>query len=330
MLPEGGNDDPKKPKRRKGMKEKMTEYPKILLFSGGRTSGYMLRLLLDKYPDFARRFIVCFANTGKERPETIDFVHEVETKWGVKIIWVEYHRVEASSIKPGIYPTPRRNSNLQKQADNGEFTHWFKQVDYATASRNGEPFDELLNWMSVLPNVVSRGCSVQLKIRTVMRYLFSIGIHHFAPNIGIRKDEEQRTIQIIANCDSFEHPEFPLCDAGITVIDVMRFWAGNDFDLRLKNYEGNCDLCFLKAKWKRVLLIKERPSSVTWWKTWEEKSKQKALGRGNNFRLGESYSDLEQLALNPHPELALKDSEDIPCTCVEKAFTDNEDEDLKC
>ena len=49
--------------------------PSMVSFSGGRTSGYMLRRILDAHggmlPDHAK---VVFANTGKERPETLDFV----------------------------------------------------------------------------------------------------------------------------------------------------------------------------------------------------------------------------------------------------------------
>src|SRR5262249_19633664 len=49
--------------------------PFVVSFSGGRTSGYMLRRILDAFagrmPDGGK---VIFCNTGKERPETLDFV----------------------------------------------------------------------------------------------------------------------------------------------------------------------------------------------------------------------------------------------------------------
>jgi 3'-phosphoadenosine 5'-phosphosulfate sulfotransferase (PAPS reductase)/FAD synthetase len=305
--------------------------PKAVLFSGGRTSGLMLKKLLDSecltFPDW----IVVFCNTGKERNETLDFVHEVEIQWNVPIIWLEYHRVLASTIEPGIFPTPKRNLNLKKASDNGETTHWFKQVNYETASRNGEPFDELLNWMSVLPNVVSRGCSMQLKIRTAMRYLFSLGVKQYSPIIGIRKDEEHRATQILSNCDNFESPQFPLIKLGITKEDVMRFWGQSPFDLKLKDYEGNCDLCFLKAKWKRILLIQENPKMAKWWKGWEQKKNvSKQCGDGKYFRLGEPYADLEKIAKDQKRQdefcfVSGTDS-DIPCSCAEKGFGSSDEE----
>lgn len=296
----------------------------VLLCSGGKTSGLMLRRQLDAIPNYRTEWLTIFCNTGKERPQTLDFVHEMETRWDVPIIWLEYHRVAASYIPAGIFPTIRRNQNLAKAAANGETTHWFRVVDYETASRDGKPFDELLEWMTVLPNVVSRGCSMQLKIRTAMRYLFSIGLREYASNIGIRLDEAHRSTQILASCDSYEHPEFPLIRAGVVERDVLEFWDNNDFTLQLKPYEGNCDLCFLKAKWKRVLLAQENPGLVPWWKQWEVKKGIRSNGRGINFRLGEPYSLIEALALHPttriKQQIAASKEVDIPCSCAEKAF----------
>jgi 3'-phosphoadenosine 5'-phosphosulfate sulfotransferase (PAPS reductase)/FAD synthetase len=60
--------------------------PALISFSGGRTSGYMLWHILDAYdgklPDDVH---VCFANTGKEREETLRFVHECGSRWGVSL-----------------------------------------------------------------------------------------------------------------------------------------------------------------------------------------------------------------------------------------------------
>ncbi len=59
------------------------EGPAVISFSGGRTSGYMLRRVLDAglQPDVH----VIFADTGKERRETYRFIADVITEWGVEI-----------------------------------------------------------------------------------------------------------------------------------------------------------------------------------------------------------------------------------------------------
>ena len=59
-------------------------------FSGGRTSGYMLHQILEANGSLPDRVQVLFANTGREMPETLEFVRECQERWGVKITWVEY------------------------------------------------------------------------------------------------------------------------------------------------------------------------------------------------------------------------------------------------
>lgn len=130
---------------------------KILNFSGGRTSGLMLRRELDKNPNFRDEFTVCFCNTGKERNETLDFVHEVETRWQVPIVWLEYKRFPASTIPAEVFPTELRRKNHLAIGDG--LTHWFRIVNYETASRSGQPFDDFLSSSTALPTAVGRGCS---------------------------------------------------------------------------------------------------------------------------------------------------------------------------
>jgi 3'-phosphoadenosine 5'-phosphosulfate sulfotransferase (PAPS reductase)/FAD synthetase len=97
------------------------EGPALISFSGGRTSGFMLWNIIQAHGGTLPKDIyVTFANTGKEAPETLDFVHEIGQKWGVKIHWLELYFGEERPV----YRT--------------------KEVTYETASRNGEPFEALL------------------------------------------------------------------------------------------------------------------------------------------------------------------------------------------
>ena len=49
--------------------------PAVISFSGGRTSGYMLKHILDTHGGrLPEDLSVVFANTGMERPETLDFI----------------------------------------------------------------------------------------------------------------------------------------------------------------------------------------------------------------------------------------------------------------
>lgn len=53
---------------------------------------------------------------------------------------------------------------------------------------------------------------------------------------------------------------------------VRDFWSRMPFDLGLKDYEGNCDLCWKKSLAKRLTIISENPAVVEQWEKWEKSS----------------------------------------------------------
>ena len=56
--------------------------PTCISFSGGRTSAYMLYKILEAHDmSLPSEAIVCFANTGKECEETLEFVRDCEKNW---------------------------------------------------------------------------------------------------------------------------------------------------------------------------------------------------------------------------------------------------------
>ena len=79
--------------------------------------------------------IALFANTGKEREETLHFVAELTANWGVPITWLEYR-----------YHPERRGRRK------GEFKNDYEIVDYESASRDGQPFEQLIVGHRYLPN----------------------------------------------------------------------------------------------------------------------------------------------------------------------------------
>lgn len=70
--------------------------PALISFSGGRTSGYMLRKILEAHGGrLPADVVVGFANTGKERRETLDFVRDCGEHWDVPVVWLEWRDGEA-------------------------------------------------------------------------------------------------------------------------------------------------------------------------------------------------------------------------------------------
>ena len=63
-------------------------------FSCGRTSAYMLHQILEANSGLPANAIVSFQNTGREMPQTMDFVQEVSERWNVPIVWLEYDRID--------------------------------------------------------------------------------------------------------------------------------------------------------------------------------------------------------------------------------------------
>jgi hypothetical protein len=198
--------------------------PTCISFSGGRTSAYMLWRVLQSNGGLPDDAVVCFANTGKECEETLEFVRDCAVNWLVPITWLEFRDTESK----------------------------FEVVTFETASRNGEPFEALIRKRNYLPNPVTRFCTIDLKIRPIGRYLLTLGMADTkteAENmsmIGMRADEQRRAAKIA------DKSRIPLVTAGVRKEDVGAFWKAQPFDLNLPNnngvtMHGNCDLCFLKG-----------------------------------------------------------------------------------
>lgn len=211
----------------------------IINFSGGRTSAYMTKRLIDEGGDY----LVTFQNTGKELPQTLDFVNQCDKRWNLGIVWLEYRRPAT-----------------------------FEVVTYETASRNGEPYDQLLEQRpSAIPNMQFRYCTMELKIMTLKRYLKSIGVTDYTSFNGIRYDEPRRWQKVK---DSDIDVELPLVKWKTTKQDVLNWWKGQDFDLMVNEPYGNCDCCFLKGKGKLATIAKEKPELFDWWISKESKGRQ--------------------------------------------------------
>ena len=61
----------------------------IVSFSGGRTSAYMTKRILDTWRDKYTDIVVLFANTGQEHEKTLEFVRNCDTKFGFNTVWLE-------------------------------------------------------------------------------------------------------------------------------------------------------------------------------------------------------------------------------------------------
>jgi 3'-phosphoadenosine 5'-phosphosulfate sulfotransferase (PAPS reductase)/FAD synthetase len=221
---------------------------------------------------------VIFCNTGKEDEATLNFVEKCSKNWGLNIVWLEY------------------------DPDNK-----YKVVNFKEASRNGEPFEQLIRKKKYLPNPVARFCTQDLKVVPIDKYMKAIDRPDYITMIGIRKDEERRIAKVRDGLFA------PLVTAKITQKDVQSFWASNDFDLDLKFRDGvtalgNCDLCFLKGTSQVVSIIRQNPERAIWWSDMEEIV-------GATFR--KDRPNYKNLIKFNEQQADMFSDESIPCFCGE-------------
>ena len=255
--------------------------PFYVSFSGGRTSGYLLRHVLDSWGgSLPKGGHVLFANTGREHPATYEFVERVELEW-CPITWIEWEESGYRTVTP----------------QNGD--------------RRGTPFAALIAKRKYLPNPVARFCTSDLKVKPMNRFM-SDRYEEFTTIIGLRADEPQRVSRLRA--DETRNIAMPLADAGVTREQVIDWWRSHPFDLSLPNDDpafGNCDLCFLKGASRIERVIRHDPSLAQWWIDQE-------TAIGARFRKDRpTYSQLLVQISVQGTLFGDLDDHTIPCDCTE-------------
>lgn len=226
--------------------EKFTLKKKLLLsVSGGGTSMlmmlYCLKYLADEY-----EMICVFANTGKEKEGTLKFVNDCSIRFKTPIIWVEAMHKDKNGR-----PFSRKGYRVRH-----------KIVSFETASRNGEPFEEMISLLGI-PSTNAPFCSDQLKRKAIESYLFSIGWKKYYKAIGIRSDELDRVN--------------PYWKEKLIIYPFVSIWPKikpeildelHDLGLVIDIHpdSGNCDNCWKKDMKRLCRNAKRDPESFIWWK----------------------------------------------------------------
>lgn len=273
--------------------------PALVSFSGGRTSAYMLHEILRTHGGrLPEDVVVGFANTGKEYPETLRFVHECASRWDVPVRWVEW----------------------RDGADG------FQEVGFNSAARAGEPFEALITKKRALPNWQARWCTSFLKIKplhALMRSEFGLSPGEYAEIVGFRHDEAHRIEDMVeGDAKTGRRRTAPLARARVTKPDILRFWLGDNadplflteplpqgFDLGLPLWKGNCTLCFAMGRGIRKRRIRSEPTCAHWWANQEART-------GATFDRRDSVADLvEEVENEPEFFFDLIDDDTFGAEC---------------
>ena len=194
----------------------------LISVSSGRTSGLMAKLLFDRFKN-EYEMIFVFANTSREKEETLEFVRDLELYFGIPIVWVE--AVVHYGARKGC-------------------THAI--TNFKDADRSGIVFENVIKKYGI-PNTQFLHCTRELKTNPIRSYAKSLGWgshKKYTTTIGFRFDEPKRIDLVKANR---EKQYYPLWEWKITKPDVLAFWNRQVFDLKLKGeHQGNCKMCYKK------------------------------------------------------------------------------------
>lgn len=270
-------------------------------FSGGRTSAVMTKMILERWSS-EYEIQVTFVNTGCEHPNTLEFVRQCDEHWGFGTTWIE------AKIHHGERRGPTYNI-----------------VDFDSASRNGEPFEEYVKKYGI-PGPSHPQCTSRLKEEPMHAFRrdhlgWKVGTWYTA--IGIRTDEIDR----MSSKAKEKKFLYPLVGWGISKEDVLRECASWPFDLNLPGeHYGNCVWCWKKSIRKLMTLAKESPEVFEFpYHLEKEYSSTKSGGDYTDRRLFRGHrrvGDIFYLAhtseFEPYKDKARKDGElDLQSGCGE-------------
>ena len=260
----------------------------LISFSGGRTSAFMTKYLLENMRDKYSDIVVVFANTGCEDDRTLEFIHRCDAYFNFNTVWIE----------PAINPKLGQGTK-----------HTI--VDFNTADRKGDNFEKMIIKYG-LPNRAFPMCTDRLKLAPITSYIRSIGWKSktYDSAIGIRVDEMDRVSKNMVR----DRLIYPLVeDCKMTKEGIRQWWNKQPFDLDIKEHEGNCLWCYKKSKRKLLTLMRERPDVFDF----PERMEKYKSNRGDERQIFRGKQTVNDLRNDSIKDFKLFEDVDLPNGCSE-------------
>jgi 3'-phosphoadenosine 5'-phosphosulfate sulfotransferase (PAPS reductase)/FAD synthetase len=265
----------------------------MVTVSGGRSSAMMAYHIKnsEKYSHYNKVYVFC--NTGMERPETIEFLKNIEKFWKIPLIKIE-----------GVY------SGIMNIGVG------FKIVNWQDLNMTAKPFSEAIKHKNKgifngLPNQDAPYCSDMLKTRTAKKLCDDLfGVNNYKKAIGFRKEDMPKRITF-AEIKEDKQRIFPLLTdfyTPISQLDLNKFWKTQPFKLELHGKYGNCELCWKKSDDTLMENIRYGTRFVDWFKKEEEKY------NSLSFRGHKSIDELVKMAELP-TTMRMNFEDDFSCVC---------------
>lgn len=254
---------------------------KVVSFSGGRTSAYLCKIMIEKFGKSNVDFI--YMDTGAEHPKTYEFIRKVNDHFGLELVCLR--------------------GDFNQELGKG---HTYKVVSIDDIGPDLKPYTELVKKYGT-PSISGKWCTSRMKEETHDKYCDDVyGKGNYETWIGIRADEPKRVLGTYlgvkwASRDltpyqlsiTLQHIELKQVVCGISDIyeemrerflmlrgknlrymaeiteaekdDVLDFWAGQSFDLGIDEWLGNCVFCFKKSNLKLAAAQRDEPEMYEEW-----------------------------------------------------------------
>lgn len=266
----------------------------LVAVSGGRSSAMMAYHIhtSDEYKDFEKIYV--FANTGMERPETIQFLKNINDVWGIPLTLIEGKYSKTMGI--GIE---------------------YQIVDFENLNMNALPFEEAIMHKNKgifdgLPNQESPYCSSAMKTIPCEKFANEIfGKNNYIKAIGYRREDMPKRISW-PEVRQDEKRIFPLItdfSEPIGLTELNAWWNTQSFQLGVNSKFSNCELCWKKSDKNIVESIRQGTRFVDWWLRMEEQYGNTA------FRNRKSIADFVSIANQP-TTMEIDFSENDGCVCT--------------
>ena len=200
---------------------------KVVSFSGGRTSAYLCKVMIDKFGKDNVDFI--YMDTGAEHPKTYEFIKKVneEFKLGLVCLRGDFSR----PLGGGVY---------------------YNVVDINDLKQDLKPFEQMAAKYGV-PYIGGMFCTDRMKLKPFKKYCDdAYGKKSYETWLGIRADEPKRLtpkpfIKYMAEITDAEKQ------------DILNYWSKMPFDLGIEEWLGNCVFCPKKSNLKLASAQRDEP-----------------------------------------------------------------------
>jgi hypothetical protein len=267
----------------------------LVAISGGRSSAMMSYIIStsEKYKDC--NVVYCFANTGMERIETINFLKEIEKRWNIDIVKIE-----------GVY------SEKMGIAVN------YKIVDWENIDMNAKVFEGAIQHINKgsydgLPNQTAPYCSSYLKTLPSKKFADDIfGKNNYVTALGFRSEDMPKRISWseIKIDDKRIFPLLTDLEKPVNQKDLNIFFEKQGFKLEIHSKFGNCELCWKKGNKLLIEIIRNGTRFTEWMNQMEVKY------NNTMFRDKLSINDLIRMSKYPTTmEIDFNESDDN-CVCT--------------